>query len=82
MTGGPTLGAEGQVLGPIRTLKNRGLLDLLHHLVEEVLPGDVVMQQGAGVRGPLVVSEPAGSSEPGSGGRITAGEPRWRCSFT
>lgn len=50
-----TLEVEGQVLGSIRTLKHQRLLDLLHQLVEEVLPGGVLVQQAAG---PVLVSEP------------------------
>lgn len=50
---------EGEVLGSIRTLKDQRVLDLLGQLVEEVVPGGVLVQQAAGVPAPLALLKPA-----------------------
>lgn len=58
-----TLGVEREVFGSIGTLKHQRLLDLLHQLPQEVLPGSVLMQEAAGVQAPLAVLEPAQERE-------------------
>lgn len=63
MIGAPTLRVEREVLGSIWTLKHQRLLDLLHELLEEVVPGSVFMQQAAGAHGPLAVFKPAQEQE-------------------
>lgn len=63
MIGGPTLRVEREVLGPIRTFKDRKLLDLLQQLLEEVVPGGVRVQQAAGEHGPPAVFKPAQEQE-------------------
>lgn len=81
MIGAPTLRVESEVLGSIGTLKHQRLLDLLHQLREEVLPGGVLVQQAAGVRGPLAVLKPAQDQEAGGQEAGTeAGGRKWRCS--
>lgn len=59
MKEGCTLGVQRQVFGAVRTLEHLGVLDLLHQLLQEVLPGRVSVQEAAGKRGPSVVCEPA-----------------------
>lgn len=53
------MGVKCQVFGSVRTLKHHGVLDLLNQLLQEVLPGGVIIQEAAGKCGPLVVFEPA-----------------------
>lgn len=53
-----TLGVQRQVFGAVWTLEHLRVLDLLHQLLQEVLPGCVSVQEAAGKCGPSVVCEP------------------------